>query len=407
MKERALIIEGDLETQSLARHLLTRRGYDVSTASGLSDLACQPDLLKAELILMDLALGEFTGLDVIQFLNDLRLNAAIVLLSECDEMTTQHVLDMGRACGLRMLGHRSRATLITGLDPLIKHLHGAQKVLMPVDLDIALREGHLALAYQPKLDLRSGQVTGVEALVRWHDPLRGTLHPASFIALAEQSHQINSLTWHVLNLALAQQAQWRARQWSLDMAVNISPLLLRTPEVLVTLDRMVSHHGGDLQGLTLELTESAGIACLGYARHLLTELRERGCRLALDDFGTGYSSMTQLYRLPFDELKLDRGFVSLSDQDPEANAITLSIVELGKRLNLNVVAEGIETPAQRDLLKRAGCHQGQGYLFSRALSPAEFDPWFQAHSNQAMAAPPSGDASSARSPGTATSSACL
>ncbi|MFU1517705.1 EAL domain-containing protein [Vreelandella alkaliphila] len=127
----------------------------------------------------------------------------------------------------------------------------------------------------------------------------------------------------------------------------------------------------------MELTESVGVECLGYARHILEALRQRGCKLALDDFGTGYSSLIQLHRLPFNELKIDRSFVSHIDQDSRALAITLSVVDLGKQLGMTVVAEGIENAAQQTLLVEAGCPAGQGYYISRPLTAQAFNRWMK------------------------------
>ncbi|MFD2436536.1 EAL domain-containing protein [Modicisalibacter luteus] len=245
-----------------------------------------------------------------------------------------------------------------------------------------MRQGHFFLAYQPKLELQSGRIAGVEALLRWKDPDCGMIYPDSFIPLAERSRRIVELTWHVLDLALTQQTCWHARGWPLNIAINIPAQLLRTPNMLTAFDRVVARHTSHLGGLTLELTESASIECLSHACQLLSALRERGCRLALDDFGTGYSSLTQLYRLPFDELKLDRSFVSLCDKDHEARAITLAIVDLGRRLDMEVVAEGIETQEQHGLLKAAHCHIGQGYLFARPMAQEQFNGWY---SHQAQA----------------------
>ncbi|SHF71607.1 EAL domain, c-di-GMP-specific phosphodiesterase class I (or its enzymatically inactive variant) [Modicisalibacter ilicicola DSM 19980] len=382
MAQRALIVDDDIEIQVLGRQLLTRRGYDVVTANGLGELVCQPELLAAELILLDFDLGEFTGLDVMQYLSDLKLNAAIVLLSTCDASTAKRILDAGASSGLRMLGFLSKSRFLKTLDHVIGSLGAPQQALGAENLASAMQQGQLFPAYQPKHDLRSGRVVGVEALVRWKHPQRGVLYPDAFIPLAEQSDQIVELTWYMLAQVLGQQARWRARGWELDIAVNIPAQLFKTPDVLASFDRLLSRHGDSLRGITLELTESAGIECLVHARHLFTALRERGCRWSLDDFGTGYSSLTQLYRLPFDELKLDRSFVAHCDEDREAEAITLSIIELGKRLDMKVVAEGIETRSQHALLKRDGCDHGQGYLFARPMAEAEFATWFAKQTRQ-------------------------
>ncbi|MCG7599377.1 EAL domain-containing response regulator [Halomonas sp. McH1-25] len=376
MPQRALIVDDDVEIQLLGQHLLRRRGFEVITVGGLDELARQPDLLDVDLILLDFGLGEFTGLDILQYLRDLRLNAAVVLLSGCNDETAKTVLDTGKSQGMHMLGFIPKGQLLKRLDGVIQSLADRHRPPSIGALDNALRQGHFFLAYQPKIDLQTGQVLGVEALLRWQDPQRGLITPDSFLPLAERSHRIVELSWHVLDLALAQQARWKANGWALDVAINIPAQLLKEPNVLTTFDRIVVRHTPHLEGLTLELTESAGIECLGYARHILSALRERGCRLALDDFGTGYSSMIQLYRLPFDELKLDRSFVSRCDEDREARAITLTIVDLGRRLDMKVVAEGIETPEQQALLRHAHCDIGQGYLFARPMPAMQFDAWY-------------------------------
>ncbi|GGX98447.1 diguanylate phosphodiesterase [Litchfieldella qijiaojingensis] len=375
---KALIIDDDMEIQSLLGSLLVRRGFEVDTADGLQDLAYQPERLDVELILLDFDLGTFTGLDVMHFLQDLGLRSNVALLSGCGKGMVTHILHTGRSQGLRMLGHLPKPIRIKALDALLARGITQQTALPRAELERAITEHELVLAYQPKLELATGHVIGVEALVRWQHPTLGMISPDRFIPLAEESELILPLTWQVFDMALDLLRRWRSQGIELDMAVNLSPRLLRVPDFLSRIDRSLAHHGVDWQGLTIELTENAGIQCFSYARHLLGALRDHGCRLALDDFGTGYSSMTQLYRLPFDELKVDRSFVSLSDKDKEAQAITRTIVDLGKRLHLDVVGEGIETLAHVRLLEEAGCTSGQGYLFARPMPENELTQWLSA-----------------------------
>lgn len=382
MTQRALIVDDDIEIQLLGQHLLRRRGFEVVTVAGLEELARQPGLLDVDLILLDYSLGEFTGFDILQYLHDLRLDAAVVLLSGCDEDTAQALLHSGGSKGLNMLGFLSKGQLLKRLDAVIQPLAARETSPTVEALDNAMHQGDFFLAYQPKFDLQTNQVVGVEALLRWQDPLCGLITPARFIPLAERHHRIVDLSWHVLDLALAQQARWQANGWALNMAINVPAQWLKAPHMLATFDRIVARHSSRLEGLTLELTESAGIECLSYARHVLSALRERGCRLALDDFGTGYSSLIQLYQLPFDELKLDRSFVSLCDEDREARAITLAIIDLGRRLDMTVVAEGIETREQHDLLRHAHCDIGQGFLLARPMPTEQFDAWYAAQVKQ-------------------------
>lgn len=371
----ALIIDDDLDIQLLGKMLLQQHGYDVVTAGSLGELARQPSLLNTELILLDLGLGEFTGLDIIDYLYDLRLNASIILTSSCSEEAAAHTIKTGNQKGLRMLGFLPKAKFMTGLQPLLDTFKKSPKLPVKKELEKALRDHEFFLVFQPKQDLQKGNITGVEVLVRWQDPQRGLVYPDSFIPLAEKSDLILPLTWHIIELALAQQARWQSEGLDLNVAINVPAAFIKAEGMLASLDRLTQKHRVSLTNITLELTESAGIECLGYARHVLETLRQRGCQLALDDFGTGYSSMVQLYRLPFTELKIDKSFVSRIDHDHDARAITLSIIDLGKRLGLKVVAEGIETSCQHTLLAQYGCTLGQGYFIARPLARHALDSW--------------------------------
>tara|TARA_R110000850_G_scaffold273659_1_gene410327 strand:+ start:304 stop:1512 length:1209 start_codon:yes stop_codon:yes gene_type:complete len=376
MMSNALIIDDDLDVQLLSKMLLRQQGYEVVTAGSLGQLARQPALLNAELILLDFGLGEFTGLDILDYLHDLRLKAPILLISSCSQETAASVIAAGKSMGFHMLGFLPKDKLLTDLALFIEPLKTAHPTLTSDDLAKAIREKQLFLAFQPQVDLQQspqqGHVIGVEALVRWQDPERGVIYPDSFIPLAEQSGLMIPLTWYVIDLALQQQAQWLSQGWNLNLSINITAAFIQEEGMLEVFDQLTQQHQTVMSRLTLELTETVGVECLGYARHILKALQDRGCKIALDDFGTGHSSLKQLYRLPFSELKIDRSFVSHIDHDKNAFAITASIIDLGKRLGLAVVAEGIETAAQHTMLVEAGCAVGQGYFISRPLTSAAF-----------------------------------
>lgn len=375
MLSNALVIDDDPDVQLLSKMLLTQHDYDVVTVGSLGELARRPALLNTELILLDLGLGEFTGLDILDYLYDLRLKASILLISSCSEETAALAIAAGKAKGFHMLGFLPKTKLLTNLASFLEPLKNTPKAPTKGELANAILENQLFLSFQPKMDLQRDQIMGVEVLVRWQDPQRGVLYPDSFIPLAEQSGLMLPLTWRVIELALEQQAEWQSRGWNLNVAINIPADFIQAEGVLEAFDQIALRSGVELSNITLELTETVGVDCLGYACHVLKALRTRGCKLAVDDFGTGYSSMTQLYRLPFSELKIDRSFVSLIDQDPNALAITLSIIDLGKRLGLTTVAEGIETDSQYELLVDAGCAVGQGYIIAPPLSAGAFNAW--------------------------------
>ncbi|PRY65308.1 EAL domain-containing protein (putative c-di-GMP-specific phosphodiesterase class I) [Vreelandella songnenensis] len=375
MLSNALVIDDDPDIQRLGELLLIKHGFSVAKAGSLGELARQPALLNAELILLDIGLGEFTALDILDYLHDLRLKASILFISSCSKETAAAVIASGKAKGFHVLGFLPKSKLISDLSTYIEPLKHTPKAPTEQELSKAITDDQIFLAFQPQIDLQNGRVIGAEALVRWHNPERGVLYPDSFIRLAEQSGLILPLTWRVIELALKQQAQWQAQQWELNVAINIPAAFIKAEGMLDAFNLLTHQHHSALGNISLELTETAGVECLGYACHILKALRQLGCQLALDDFGTGYSSLTQLYRLPFNELKIDRSFVSRIDQDKDALAITLAIISLGKSLGLTVIAEGIETAAQHAMLVGAGCTVGQGYFIARPLTAGAFNAW--------------------------------
>ena len=227
--------------------------------------------------------------------------------------------------------------------------------------------------YQPQVD-RDGRLVGAEALVRWPLADGSMVSPAEFIPLAEDTGLIVPLGLWVLRTACAQLARWQAdeRTRHLTIAVNVSPRQFHQADFGAGVKQMVSAAGVDPSLLKLELTESAILNNLDDTVVRMNQLRESGIRFALDDFGTGYSSLSYLKRLPFAQLKIDQSFVRDMAEDEGSAAIVLAILSTGKALGLEIVAEGVETPAQREFLRRNGCAFYQGYLFGK---PMPIEAW--------------------------------
>jgi diguanylate cyclase len=239
------------------------------------------------------------------------------------------------------------------------------------ELDAALQARALDVAYQPRVDLQTGRLCGVEALARWTHPQRGVIAPSAFIPVAEESGRIGELGRCVLDAALQQRRRWHDQGLPAGrLAVNVSALQLRDPgfcgEVLASL----ALHGLAPDDLELELTESVFAGDVEAICQRLGPLRERGVVVALDDFGTGYASLAALHRLPVDVMKIDRSFVVDLGRRASAEAVVRSVIVLAKALGKRVVAEGIETAAQREALLALGCDEGQGWLFAAPM-PAE------------------------------------
>ncbi|MEV0456078.1 putative bifunctional diguanylate cyclase/phosphodiesterase [Catellatospora methionotrophica] len=231
----------------------------------------------------------------------------------------------------------------------------------------AVAEKEFILQFQPIVDLASGEPISAEALARWQHPDKGMVDPRSFLGSIERSGLLTAFTDAVLDQALAGAARWRELGCRWPVAVNISPrsLLDRRLPALVT--RRLDDHGLPGDALVLELTESHTVSQLDIVDKVLAELAELGCMIALDDFGTGYSSLSVLSRVPAKELKIDRSFVMQMENTPSAAAVVRSHLELGRHLDLLVVAEGVERESQRRMLWDLGCTAGQGHLFAKPM----------------------------------------
>ena len=240
------------------------------------------------------------------------------------------------------------------------------------DIREALHAGQLRVAYQPVVDLATGSVAGVEALVRWEHPSRGTLLPAAFIPVAEESALIAEIDLFVLRLSLAEAGG--SASYHGTIAVNVSGSLLMQPDLVEAVRSALRESGVPARRLILEVTESSLAADSPDVLDRLITLRADGVRIAIDDFGTGYSSLARLEFLPVDELKIDRAFVQTLHRDAPLPPVIATIIALAEAMGMVVVAEGIEHPHQAELLARRGCDYGQGWLFGRPGSLAELPP---------------------------------
>jgi diguanylate cyclase (GGDEF)-like protein len=251
-----------------------------------------------------------------------------------------------------------------------RNQHTRRRLAVLNELRPAIARGEISLHYQPQVDMRTGRATGVEALLRWNHPELGMVSPGEFIPLAEHSGYIRHLTDFVLAEAIAQLRKWRAVGIDVPIAVNVSPQVLREPELLRRLIDAVRDSELPAGALVVELTESAVMADPSHSRQLLTELADAGIRLSIDDFGTGYSALSYLSQLPVAELKIDRSFVTHIDSNESNRFIVEAITSLAKNLGIHVVAEGIERVAEWQTLAGLGAGVAQGFLVSRAV-PAD------------------------------------
>jgi EAL domain-containing protein (putative c-di-GMP-specific phosphodiesterase class I) len=246
------------------------------------------------------------------------------------------------------------------------------------ELRKALPENELQLHYQPQFDTATGEIIGVEALVRWHHPRRGWISPAQFIPIAEQSGLIETLGAWVLRTACAQNMQWQRHGYSpIRMAVNVSARQFQQKGFIDIVDRVLEETGLDPRWLELEVTENIVMENVSQTIMTLTALKARSISLAIDDFGTGYSSLSYLRQFPIDRLKIDRSFVAEVITNADDAAIASAVISLARTLNLEVVAEGVETAEQARFLTERQCDIMQGYYFGRPSPPDEISRFLE------------------------------
>jgi diguanylate cyclase (GGDEF)-like protein/PAS domain S-box-containing protein len=365
---------GDRLLQSLARRLLTcvRNSDTVSRQGGdefvilLSEVTHAADAaVSAEKLL--LALGEPHRIDQ----HDLQVTVSIGIATYPDDGTDAETLLKRADFAMYHAKDRGRNNC-QFFEPRM-NVRAVERQSLENELRHALERREFALHYQPKMNLRSGAITGIEALIRWHHPQRGLVLPAQFIPIAEECGFIVPIGQWVLRESCQQAKTWRdAGLPATRMAINVSTVELRARNFLAGLRDILLETGLDPLHLEFELTETFLMQDATSTATVLRAISELGVRLTLDDFGTGYSSLSHLKRFPIGTLKIDQSFVRDVTTDADDASIVSAMINMGKSLHMRVVAEGIETPQQLAFLREQNCPEGQGYYFSRPVTAGEF-----------------------------------
>jgi diguanylate cyclase (GGDEF)-like protein len=286
---------------------------------------------------------------------------------------TDPAADLLRDADLAM--YRAKGAGRDRFEVFAPEMHAAlvERLALEADLRHAVERDELVLHYQPIVDMTTGEVAALEALVRWRHPIRGLVPPGEFIKVAEETGLIVQIGAWVLNEACRQGAAWRVEHGPITITVNLSPAQLREPHMVRDVVAALESSGYDARDLVLEITETVLMHDTKATTNKLRRLKRLGVRLAVDDFGTGYSSLEYLRGFPLDVLKVAKSFVDGLTGAAEGLALARAIVELGESFHLDVVGEGIELPEQRDRLCELGCRLGQGFLFARPAEPAAID----------------------------------
>jgi len=364
---------GDLLIQQAARLLADLPGIDLACCVGTGAfclVARETDAERARRI-AEAILRQFEQPMAVQALPvELGVNTGIAI---CPGHGEDAELLLRRADVA--LAHAQRSLDGVALYSRDKDPYDPRRLLLMGDLRNAIENDGLRLAYQPKVELRTRRLVGVEALARWRHPEYGDVRPDEFIALAEGSALIRPLTDWVLNEAFRQCSAWRRADLPLTVSVNLSARNLQDANLVERIESLLETWGLEPGWVVLELTESALMADPKRAERSLAQLDELGLVLSIDDFGTGYSSLAYLRRLPVREVKIDRSFVIGLSSEQGDLAIVRTVTDCGHHLGLQVVAEGVEDARTWDLLLDAGCDMAQGYHVARPMSPEELGGW--------------------------------
>ena len=381
-----LVLDDEPFMLKLLVHMLANLGFTQVTACDKgSDALAWIDLPDSppDLILLDLNMPEMDGIEFVRHLFQRCYTGSLILISGEDERMRQTAVKLVRSHKIATLGHLHKPVNTEALSALLakwtpycqRAPRGANKIYDPGEVHAAIVNGELVNYYQPKVDVASGKVAGVESLVRWHHPLDGMVFPDQFIGVAEEYGLIDDLTRVVIGQAFAQTKIWQDGGLQLHVATNISMDNLVSLEFVDYVTTAASAAGIAPEGIVLEVTESQLMTGMSIPLEILTRLRLKRFSLSIDDFGTGHSSFTQLRNIPFDELKVDQGFVHGAASNDTLRAIYGASLSLAKHLGMRTVAEGVEDRADWDFLRSTECDLAQGYFIARPMLAAEIPDW--------------------------------
>ncbi|MCI1006618.1 EAL domain-containing response regulator [Herbaspirillum sp. C7C8] len=390
--ESALVVDDSALQRQHSVSLLQALGVDLIYEAGNGNEALDLlALLKLPpgLVVIDLEMPGMDGIELIQHLQQKGIDIPLIVASSRETSLLLSVETMIHALGMNLIGVLQKPLNQGQLHAALRSFrpHGGdaladadpQPSMCESDLGVAIGGGQVLPYFQPKVDVQTGILKGVEALARWVHPERGMVPPDRFIPLAEQCGLIHDLTISMMDQAMAQAAVWHSRGLAIKVAVNLSPLSLEQPDFLHRILELVDKHALPAENVVLEITESSVVAHKGNSLGMLARLRLKGFGLSIDDYGTGFSSMQQLARIPFTELKIDRSFVHGAHDRKNLRVILQSALDMAQRLELVTVAEGVETMEDWRLLQDFGCSLGQGYLIGKPMPANELPLWLKGH----------------------------
>jgi len=381
------LVAEDHEFQRLALvSLLSRMGVGVvhEASDGNEALAVLRDPARpVDIIISDLEMPGMDGMEFVRHLGETGTRVSIVLASGLEPRLLASIATMSQAYGINLLGAVEKPLTAEKLRALIglhhsvraKKANPADPVFTQDEIAAGLKNEEFEPFFQPKIELATGKIRGVEALARWRHPQHGIVAPIAFITILEENGQIEALTRVMLARSAEQCRSWRNAGLDASVSVNVSVKSLGDVHFAESMTELVRRHHLDPRHMIIEVTETTAATDVGRALENLARLRMNGFGLSIDDYGTGYSSMQQLGRIAFTELKIDQSFVMNAVKQESSRVFLKSSLGLAKRLKLTSVAEGVQTRPDVDLLLRLHCDLAQGYFIARPMSSAAFHDW--------------------------------
>jgi EAL domain-containing protein (putative c-di-GMP-specific phosphodiesterase class I)/FixJ family two-component response regulator len=378
-ERRVLIIDDEIRVCRIIEKVAKKLGIKTSATDNPALFESAYLEFESNMIFLDLQMPGFDGIELLRKLADQNSKAAIVLISGMDESVINTSKDLGTSLGLNMAGSLQKPLDIDKIEEILK---SDFKLVKPQvisrhqvteeELLRAIEKDELVVYYQPQIDFKSGKIVGAEALVRWQDPDRGLIFPDSFIPLAEKNERlIGKLTETVLEKVLQNKIQ------DLSISVNISAKLLNNISYPDEVAKLLTKYKYQANLIMVEVTETGVMEDPVSTMDILVRFRLKNIKLSIDDYGTANSTLVQLHRMPFTELKVDKSFVMQAMKKDDAATIILATIELGHKLGLRVVAEGVEDQETYDWLKDVGCDIAQGYHIAKPVDLKIFLNWMK------------------------------
>lgn len=373
---RLLVVDDEPEIGAFVAEVAEDLDFEVETLSDPVRFAAVLRSFEPTVIVLDLQMPGQDGIELLRLLAETGSQAKVLIASGLDTRILTTTEQLGMSMGLDIAGSFAKPIPVDQLEALLVRLKQQERIISAEQLATAIDAGQLAVHYQPKASMKAAgrwTIEGAEALVRWQHEEYGLIYPNEFIGIAEKSGLIAALTDFVFRASMEQARVWRANGLQMELSVNLSAQFLNDLKFPDRLFTLIRENNLDPAMVTLELTETAGMKDPEVTMDILARLRVKNIHLSLDDFGTGYSSLTQLYRMPFSELKIDNCFVMDMRENEDARAMVEGLIYLAHKLKMRACAEGVEDEHTLRLLEAMRCDKAQGHYIGHPVRAKDLE----------------------------------